>query len=145
VKTRKVKQGPVSVDLNYEGGHVSGKMETGGPAREVKAELGGAAYGEAAGAPFVLGALPLKEGYEATFRNFDLQKSKLKLMQMKVTGSEKVTVAAGTFETFAVEVTAAENPGERVTYYVDKATRVPVKFVAVLPSMGGAKLTAELQ
>jgi hypothetical protein len=66
-------------------------------------------------------------------------------MQLKVAGSETVTVPAGTFETFAVEVTAAENPAEKVTYYIAKDTRTPVKIVAAIPSMGGAKLTAELQ
>jgi dipeptidyl aminopeptidase/acylaminoacyl peptidase len=145
IKSRNVKQGPATINLTYDGPKVSGTMVMGGPPKEVSVDLGGPAFADAAGAPFVLGSLPLKEGLEIAFRNFDLQKSKLKLMQLKVAGSEKVTVPAGTFETFAVEVTAAENPAEKVTYYVAKDTRTPVKIVAAIPSMGGAKLTAELQ
>jgi len=52
-----------------------------------------------------LSCLPLAEGYSTTYRNFDVQQQKVKLMQLKVTGVEKVTVPAGTFDAYKVEIT----------------------------------------
>ena len=48
--------------------------------------------------------LPLAEGYSTSYRNFDVQTQKVKLMQLKVAGSEDVTVPAGTFAAHRVEV-----------------------------------------
>ena len=88
--------------------------------------------------------LPLAEGYETTFRNFDLQKQKMKLMQLKVAGQESVTVPAGTFDAFRVEVTSADGGAEKTTLWIAKEDRKPVKVSSVMPQMGGAVLTAEL-
>lgn len=79
-----------------------------------------------------------------TFRNFDLQKQKSKLMQLKVTGSETVTVPAGKFETFKVEITSADGGNDQSTVWIAKDSRQAVKASAVLAAMGGATMTAEL-
>ena len=50
----------------------------------------------------VIATLPLAEGYTTTFRNFDVQKQKPTLKQLKVVGTEEVTVPAGTFKAFKV-------------------------------------------
>jgi hypothetical protein len=55
-----------------------------------------------------------------------------------------VTVPAGTFETFKVEIVSAESGPDRTTVWIAKDTRRPVKYSAVLPAAGGAVLTAEL-
>jgi len=44
-----------------------------------------------------------------------------------------------------VEVTNPEDAAEKETYWIAKDTRSVVKIAAVLPSMGGATLSAELQ
>jgi dienelactone hydrolase len=145
IRSRTVNQGPMSVETNYAGKSVTGKMTMGGKDTPISADLGGPAFAEAAGAPFVIGCLPLKEGYAVTFRNFDLQKQKVKLLQLKVAATEQATVPAGSFDTYRVEVTNPEDAAEKVTYWVAKDTRSVVKMAAVLPSMGGATLSAELQ
>jgi outer membrane lipoprotein-sorting protein len=90
-----------------------------------------------------IGCLPLAENYSLTYRNFDLQRQKVKLVRLAVSGSEKVTVPAGTFETFRLEVTAADGgSGDRATIWVDKASRQPVRASTV--SSGGAIATSEL-
>ena len=91
-----------------------------------------------------MGALPLAEGYTTTFRNFDLQKSKASLKQLAVTGSESVTVPGGKFDCFKVEITSADGGSDKTTVWIAKDTHVPVKLAAVLASMGGATMTAEL-
>ena len=80
-----------------------------------------------------------------TFRNFDVQKQKVQLKQAKVTGAESVTVPAGTFEAWKVEITSAEGEPGQTTLWVAKDSRKVVKISATLPQMGGAVVTSELQ
>jgi hypothetical protein len=67
----------------------------------------------------------------------------LAALDLKVTGSETVTVPAGAFEAFAVEV-ASPDDGAKITFWVAKAAAKVVKSVAVVPQ-SGATLTTELQ
>jgi len=120
-------------------------MKTGAQDRPVNVELGGPLFGEGAGGMQVLATLPLDQGYKTAFRNFDLQKSKEKLMQLEVTGSEKVTVPAGEFDAFKVEITPSDGSAGKATLWVAKADRQVVKVAAVMPEMGGATMTLELE
>jgi hypothetical protein len=143
--TRNIKQGPVTIDLVFKENKVKGKMIVNGQEKPFEVEVGGPLFADGAGSAFAIGALPLAEGYFVTVRNFDIQTQKVKLMQVKVTGSESVTVLAGSFECYRVEITPAESGAENVTVWIAKDSRKPVKATSVLPQMGGAKLTAELQ
>jgi hypothetical protein len=64
---------------------------------------------------------------------------------LKVDGTEKVTVAAGTFDAYKVLVTSADGGPDKLTVWVDKDSRKVVKQAASMPQMGGATMTAELQ
>jgi hypothetical protein len=141
---RSVKQGPVTVELSFQDNKASGKMNMGAQSRPISADLGGPLFADGAGAHAVMATLPLAEGYSVTFRNFDVQKQKVRLMQLKVVGVEKVTVPAGTFEAFKCEVTSAEGDPDKTTVWIAKDSRKTVKIVANLPQMGGAVLTGEL-
>ena len=99
----------------------------------------------ASGGHEAIGALPLAEGYSTTFRNFDVRQQKVQLKQAKVAGSEKVTVPAGTFEAWKVEIASADGEPGSTTIWVAKDTRKVVKTTATLPQMGGAVVTTELQ
>jgi hypothetical protein len=61
-----------------------------------------------------------------------------------VVGSESVTVPAGTFDTYKVELVAADNDADKQTVWITKDTHKVVKMVATIPSLGGALLTKEL-
>ena len=90
-------------------------------------------------------SLPLADGYATTYRNFDLMGQKVKPRQLKVTGSEKVTVPAGSFDAWKVEISPADGgSGETTTLWVDKASRQVVKASSVIPEMNGAVATTEL-
>jgi hypothetical protein len=108
----------------------------------VDAETGGPLFGET-GASFLLGTLPLAEGYSTTFRNFDLQRMKVKVMQLEVKGAESITVPAGKFEAFKVEVKPADGSAGQSSYWVDKASGRVVRFEGAMGN--GAKLAAELK
>jgi len=71
-------------------------------------------------------------------------RQKPKLLQLQVTGSESVTVPAGTFEAYKIEITSADGGSDKMTVWVAKDSRTPVKISAVLAQMGGATMTAEL-
>jgi hypothetical protein len=86
----------------------------------------------------------LAEGYSATFRNFDVQKQKVKLLQLNVSGVEKVTVPAGTFDAYKVEIASADGGDDKETLWVAQDSHKAVKESSVLASMGGAVLTQEL-
>jgi len=143
LRKRSVKQGPVSIDIAVEGSKVSGSVNMNGKETPIAADLGGPLFAETGG-PQCIALLPLADGYTTTFRNFDLQKQKLKLIALKVTGSESVTVPAGTFDTFKVELSSADGGSEKETVWIAKDPRQAVKVVAVMAEMGGATLTAEL-
>jgi len=141
---RSIHQGPVVVELQLKDGKATGTMTVNGQEKPVAADLGGPLFADGAGGHLALAALPLAEGYAATYRNFDVQAQKVKLVQVKVVGAEKVTVPAGTFDSLKLEVTSAEGGAEKTTVWVDPATRQVLKTVEVVPQMNGAVITAEL-
>jgi dipeptidyl aminopeptidase/acylaminoacyl peptidase len=144
VLARTITQGPVSIELRFKDNKASGTMNMGGQSRPIEADLGGPLFADGAGMGAVLATLPLTEGYSTTFRNFDVQRQKVKLMQLKVVGLETVTVPAGTYDAFKLEVTSAEGDPDKVTLWIARDARRPVKIVASLPQLGGATLTSEL-
>ncbi|HEX9220441.1 MAG TPA: prolyl oligopeptidase family serine peptidase [Gemmatimonadaceae bacterium] len=145
LRKRVIHQGPAVIEVSFADNKATGTMSMNGQNRPITADLGGALFADGPGASDVIAALPLAEGYTTTFRNFDIMGQKVQARQLKVVGSEKVTVPAGTFDAWKVEITPADGgTGETTTLWVDKATRRPVKSVTVLPQMNGAVATAEL-
>ncbi len=146
LRKRVIHQGPATVEVAFADNKATGKMTMNGQERPIAAELGGALFADGAGANDVVATLPLADGYATTYRNFDLMAQKVKPRQLKVTGSEKVTVPAGSFDAWKVEITPADGgSGESTTLWVDKTSRQVVKMSTVIPEMNGAIATAELQ
>ena len=143
LRKRTVQQGPMTVKISVDSGKVTGAMSMGGKDVPIAVDLGGPLFGDGPGGPQAIALLPLAEGYTTTFHQLDLQKQKPKTMQLKVTGSEQVTVPAGTFDTFRVEVASEDGP-DKITFWVAKDTRKPVKIAQAVPQAGGATMTAEL-
>jgi len=145
VTERHLKQGPVSIDLVFKGGKVSGTMTMNGQNRPVDLDLGGPDFADGAGNGDVIATLPLAEGYTTSFYNLDVQKMQPRIMQLKVAGSETVTVPAGTFDTYKVDLTPADGGADHMTFWIAKDKHEPVKYSAALASMGGATITGERQ
>jgi dipeptidyl aminopeptidase/acylaminoacyl peptidase len=144
VRSREIKQGPLEIKLSFEGGKASGTVNMGGQAKPVAVDLGGELFADGSGAYPSIAALPLKEGYSTTFRNFDVMRQKSSVKEAKVTGVEDVTVPAGTFKAWKVEITSAEGDAGQQSVWIDTTSRRVVKSSATLPQMGGATATAEL-
>jgi len=141
---RLIHQGPATVDVQFADNKATGTMSVNGQNRPISADLGGVLFADGAGANDAIAALPLATGYTTTFRNFDIMSQQVKPRQLKVVGSESVTVPAGTFDAWKVMTTPAEGIGETTTLWVSKADRRVVKVSSVLPQMNGAVATAEL-
>ena len=139
-----LKQGPVAIDLNFSGDKALGNMNSNGKDQPISVDLGGPLFADAAASKQSISCLPLAEGYSTTFRNFDVQKQKVKLMQLKVSGIDKVTVPAGTFDAYKVEISSADGGDDKETIWIARDSHKAVKESAVLASMGGAILTQEL-
>jgi hypothetical protein len=141
-RQRTVKQGPATVNVDFAGDKASGSINMNGKDTPIAVDLGGSLFADGPGAPQVIACLPLADGYSTTYRNVDLQKQKVKLMQLKVAGSESVTVPAGTFDAYKVEI--SDDSSGKMTLWIAKQTQAAVKIATTLPEMGGAQMTAEL-
>jgi dipeptidyl aminopeptidase/acylaminoacyl peptidase len=144
LQRRSVKQGPVAVELDFAGDQATGKMSMNGQEHPILADLGGPLFADAAGGDQAIGCLPLAEGYKTTFRNFDIQTQKVKFLLLSVTGVESVTVPAGTFDAYRVEIALADGGADKKTLWIAKDSHKVVKVKAVLAAMGGAVMTQEL-
>ena len=92
----------------------------------------------------LLAALPLAEGYSALYRTLDLMKQQEKLMKMVVEATESVSVPAGTFDVWRIEIAPANGDPGNSTLWIAKDSRKVVKTSAFLPEMNGAVVTMEL-
>ncbi|MFL5522773.1 MAG: alpha/beta fold hydrolase [Gemmatimonadaceae bacterium] len=145
LRKRVIHQGPAVVQVSFADNKATGTMSMNGQDRPIAADLGGSLFADGAGASDVIATLPLADGYTTTFRNFDIMSQKVNARQLKVVGTEKVTVPAGSFDAWKIEITPGDGgTGESTTLWVDKVSRRAVKSVTVLPQMNGAVATAEL-
>ena len=144
LKRRMMKQGAMTVEIKVEPNQLTGTTVMNGQSTPLAIDPGGALFADGAGAFEVIASLPLADGYSLTFRNFDVQKQKPQIKQLKVVGTESVTVPAGTFEAYKVEILDAANEADKQTVWIDKGSRKVLKISAVLPNLNGAVLTSEL-
>ncbi|MCE1229650.1 MAG: S9 family peptidase, partial [Firmicutes bacterium] len=68
VQRRSVKQGPVTIEVNFKDGKATGTMTMNGNAKPIAGEVGGEVFADGAGDDAAIAALPLASGYTATFR-----------------------------------------------------------------------------
>ncbi|NBO65257.1 MAG: S9 family peptidase [Acidobacteria bacterium] len=139
---RQLNQGPVTIEVAYEGSKAKGSMAMNGQSRPFEVDLGGVVFADGAGSAELLATLPLTEGFTTVFRNFDLNTQKPSVKELKVVGVEKVTVPAGTFDAYKVEVADADGGG-RTTYWFARDGRRSLKTSAVMPQFNGAIMTIE--
>jgi dipeptidyl aminopeptidase/acylaminoacyl peptidase len=144
LKRRWIKQGPMEIEMDVAANQLTGKTTMNGQVTPLAVDPGGALFADGAGTYEVIASLPLADGYSLSFRNFDLTKQKPQIKQLKVLGTESITVPAGTFDAYKVEILAADNDADKQTVWIDKSSRKVLKILAVIPSLNGAILTSEL-
>ncbi len=140
-RERVIQQGTTHIALRFTERDATGTIATGAQVHPISAELCGSLVGDGAGSFLVIGRLPLGAGYHTTLRHFDIQAAAMTVRQLAVVGSERVTVPAGSFDSWIVEISEAGN-ATPTTIWVDKATLVPVKFSA---AQGAVRIAMELE
>ena len=122
---------PVAIELDFTDNKVTGTMKyVSGQDKPVAMELGGPVFADPAG---WIGCLPLADGYSTTFQYFDVDRlpikpqATIKRVQLKVVGAERVTVPAGTFDSYKIELTAADGRSSKETVWITKDSRILVK------------------
>jgi dipeptidyl aminopeptidase/acylaminoacyl peptidase len=144
LKHRSINQQGVTIELDFKDGKASGTMTQSGQSKPIMVDVGGLVFADGGGAFDVLARLPLGADYATTYRNFDVQKQKAEMRQLKVVGSESITVPAGTFDAYKVESVSADDDADKQTIWIAKDSHKVVKISATLPSLGGAVLTSQL-
>ena len=89
---RRAHQGPVDIALQYSEDSVRGQINANGQEIKIDHALENALYADGAGANEIIARLPLKQDYQATYQNLDLQSNQVKTMVIEVVGEEEVTV-----------------------------------------------------
>jgi hypothetical protein len=123
---------PVAISLDFTGNKVSGiSTNANGQDKAIAVDLTGPIFADATGSMVTIGCLPLAGGYSTTVRDWDIERLKGRLWQLKVTGAERVTVPAGRFDSYKVELAANDGTGDKETAWIAKDSRMPVKVDAV--------------
>jgi hypothetical protein len=141
---RSMAQSTAAVDLDFGGNKATGKVTIDGQDQPIAVDLGGPVFADGAGADEVLACLPLAVGYNTSFRNFDSRMQKVIPKRLNVAALETLTVPAGTFEAFRVEVVSADGGTDKKTVWISKDSRKVVKITAGYSSVNGAVMTQEL-
>ncbi len=142
---RSVQQGPATIQLSYTAEKVSGTMQMGPQEMAIDQSLEQPLFADGAGAPHLIATLPLADGYQTYFSNLDLQTQAISLNALRVKGTESITVPAGTYEAFVVEIKPANGDPGGQTFWIATQDHRVLQTKMVLPQMGGAIVTAKLQ
>lgn len=142
---RNIKQGMGTVHLKFEDGKIEGMLEAGPQKFPVNAKVDVPVILDGSGVELMIESLPLADNMTSKFYQLDLMSSKAKEYIIKVIASEKVTVPAGEFDTYKIEIKEATGEGDPTTKWVAKSNGKTVKTVSLLGAqMGGGTVTIEL-
>lgn len=137
---------PVAVELDITGNKVSGTRKyVSGEQKPFSVGLSGPLFAVSS-IDVTVGCLPLADGYSTAFRYFDIERLALnpdaanreKQLQLKVLGMEAVTVPAGAFDSYKVELTSLDG-SYKETLWIAKDSRTPVKTYTVIVWTKGAR------
>ncbi len=144
---RRSMSGGATIELSYTEEAITGEMGMQGQMTPVNVELAAPVFSDGSGLEMVMAGLPLEEGYETTLRIFEPQMQKVRPMLLSVTGTETTQCAAGTFETFVVEITPLDDDeaGTSTVRVLQEAPHHVVLREFKLPAaMGGGMGNKEL-
>jgi dipeptidyl aminopeptidase/acylaminoacyl peptidase len=144
---RAVQQGPATVEIRFEDGHVQGAIQAGPQELPINATVEGHVLADGAPLELAISTLPLTAGFETAVQVFNLMEGRARTSRVTVEGEERVEVPAGAFDTFRVRIAPADGAAGGSTLWIERdAPRRVVRTEARLPAqMGGGVAVAELQ
>jgi len=135
---RSVAFGQGKMALAFSAKLVSGTMSMGPQEMPVNAQMENAVLPDESGTEIPVCTLPLAEGYKATLHQFDAMKQKEIPLGLTVTGIDSVTVAAGVFDAWKVELVPFDEGAGSTRYWIAKGTKRLVKVETTLPGGAGS-------
>jgi len=142
---RSSQQGPATISMEFAADAVKGKIQAGPQEMPVDIKFTGPIVVDGGGLELCISTLPLASGYTATLNTIDVMRGKTKQLGLKVTGAENVTVVAGAFDTFIVEITPLDDDAGGSKIWISKTDKRTVKMETKLPAtMGGGTAVTEL-
>ena len=142
---RAAQQGTGMLLLDFAPDGVSGGMNMPGKVTPVDVKFSGQLVCDNAGIDVAICTLPLKEGYRSTLNMFDTSIWKVRRMTVAVTGKEKISTEAGSFDAFVVDVKPVDGGSGNLKYWITTASPRIVRNDSEIPeSMGGGIVTTEL-
>jgi dipeptidyl aminopeptidase/acylaminoacyl peptidase len=143
---RNVKQGPAAVNVKFENGKVEGKIAAGPQNIPIDVKLDVAVVTDGSGIGLAIESLKLTDNFSAQFNLFELQTAQVKKMTLKVVSSEKISVPAGEFDTYKLEINPVEGTDGASVVWVKKSDQKMVKLQMSLgEQMAGTTITMELE
>lgn len=140
-QTGSVQGQAADIHLTYDAGRVKGKSTTPQPGGapqtlQIDTTVTPGTYDDNA-LSFIFPALPLAAGQTFSLNVFESGKGVTKVLQVKVSDGGSITVPAGSFPTFRLDITGGQVP---TTFYVSKDT--PRRIVKI--ELSGAAFVFEL-
>jgi dipeptidyl aminopeptidase/acylaminoacyl peptidase len=140
-KMRSVKQGATEVNIGFSPEKAEGSIVAGGQTIPVNISLETALFAEGPGAAFVLGTLPLAEGYRVVYSNTDMNSMSVKAYRL-ISGKDKLENGR---ETWKLETAPADGSPGGGTIWIDAESFIPLRFEQTLPEAGGARMVGVLK
>ncbi len=142
---RHIKQGMATIKVKFTDGKIEGNMEAGPQKMPISAKINVPVITDGSGVGMMIESLPLKEGFSVKYNEFDLMGAKAKGFILSVIGSEKISVPAGEFDVFKLQIKEESGEGETNYIFVNKSDQKMIKLESKLgPQMGGGTVTIEL-
>ncbi|UCF04704.1 MAG: alpha/beta fold hydrolase [bacterium] len=144
---RHLHQGQVVAKLRYGTDRIDGTVRIGGNEEEHTASLEAPIFGEGAALELTVAGLPLEPGYETVLRYYDILLRTVRVMSLNVTGVETVTVPAGAFEAYKIEIKPLDDEvggGGTVFVSADHPRCIVRATYQLAAKMGGGTVTTEL-
>jgi dipeptidyl aminopeptidase/acylaminoacyl peptidase len=131
--SRKVEQMGQVVLMNYTDGKIQVDMQ----GKKLDLDVKGAILNDGPGMDIIVAGLPLEESYSVIAEMPDMTTMKAKQVKLAVVGTEKINDVNHT----KVEITATDNPADKITLWINPNTGDATKMVQVVPAMGNAVIT----
>ncbi len=136
--------GMATVTLSFTSEKLEGRIKAGPQDIPVNVKLTEPVLSEGAGMEVPISTLPLAKGFKAVLNTVDVMRGSTKKVAMEVLAVESVTVPAGTFEAFKVELKPTDGEGGSTVWIASKE-RKTVRTESKLPAqLGGGLSVGEL-
>lgn len=141
---RSAVQGMATIKMLFKPDRVEGKIVAGGQEMPINVKTDTPVLTDGAGTELAVSTLPLAEGFKASLAVLDVMSRSAKRFSLRVAGVEKISISAGTFDAYKVELTPVEGDGGSIIW-ISRADGRKVKSESKLPAqMGGGTAVSEL-